>query len=562
MFVRDVAAPNTTSSDTTPPRLELPESLIRDTRSSGAVVSYATWATDAVDGAVPVTCAPPSGAMFPVGTTTVRCTATDAAGNLATGSFTVTVIYDDGFEADLAGWNTSGSAAGVTLSRQDGGHSGAWAVRLANTAASAGTCTLNDVPNRVKMTPGGAYTARLWVRADAPGQTLKLRLREYRPWGDLVGGATSQIVLTTAWQPVSVSYAPMELRTELDFNAYVLGAAPGTCFDADDASIAPDEPPPPPPPADPNLVANPGFEADLTGWNTSGSAAGVTLSRHAGGHSGGWAARLTNTSAGAGTCTLNDAPNVVTTTATGDYTARLWVRAEGPGHTLKLRLREYAGATLVGSAISELPLTTAWQQASVSYAPTSAGASTLDLHAYVSGAAPGDCFDADDASITHESTPPSPPPPNLITNPGFEADLARWNTSGSAAGVALAREAGGHSGGWAARVTNTAASAGTCTLNDAPNAVTTTASGGYTATLWVRADSPGQTLKLRLREYSAATLVGTAIGELTLTTAWQQISVSYTPAAPGASTLDLHAYVTGAPPGTCFLADDATIERN
>jgi hypothetical protein len=38
-----------------------------------------------------VTCDPAPGSTFAVGTTTVRCTAIDAAGNPATGTFTVTV---------------------------------------------------------------------------------------------------------------------------------------------------------------------------------------------------------------------------------------------------------------------------------------------------------------------------------------------------------------------------------------------------------------------------------------------------------------------------------------
>ncbi|MGC8952805.1 HYR domain-containing protein, partial [Chloroflexus sp.] len=46
---------------------------------------------DAVSGAVAVTCTPASGSTFPLGTTTVTCTATDAAGNTASGSFTITV---------------------------------------------------------------------------------------------------------------------------------------------------------------------------------------------------------------------------------------------------------------------------------------------------------------------------------------------------------------------------------------------------------------------------------------------------------------------------------------
>jgi hypothetical protein len=154
----------------------------------------------------------------------------------------------------------------------------------------------------------------------------------------------------------------------------------------------------------------------------------------------------------------------------------------------------------------------------------------------------------------------APADPNLLYNDGFESDLAEWNTSGSSAGVTLTREAGGHSGDWAAKLTNTATSTGGCTLNDSPFIPLTTAPGTYTATLWVRGETAGQTLRLRLREYSGSTLAGTQSTSVTLTTSWQQLTVSYTPATAG-TTLDFNAYIAGAPPGTCFLADDAAISK-
>jgi hypothetical protein len=62
------------------------------TSPQGAEVTYAAaTATDLVDGSVDVSCTPASGSTFPLGTTEVTCTATDAAGNEATGSFNVIV---------------------------------------------------------------------------------------------------------------------------------------------------------------------------------------------------------------------------------------------------------------------------------------------------------------------------------------------------------------------------------------------------------------------------------------------------------------------------------------
>jgi RNA polymerase sigma factor (sigma-70 family) len=78
--------------DTTPPALSLPANkTVQATSSSGASVAYTASATDRVDGPVTPTCVPGSGTTFPIGTTTVMCTARDARGNTASGGFTVTV---------------------------------------------------------------------------------------------------------------------------------------------------------------------------------------------------------------------------------------------------------------------------------------------------------------------------------------------------------------------------------------------------------------------------------------------------------------------------------------
>ncbi len=79
------------------------------TGAAGAVVSFAApMFTDAVSGGGTATCGPASGAVFPIGTSTVTCTAADAAGNVSTSAFTVTVadvttpgeMRGDGFVRD------------------------------------------------------------------------------------------------------------------------------------------------------------------------------------------------------------------------------------------------------------------------------------------------------------------------------------------------------------------------------------------------------------------------------------------------------------------------------
>ena len=78
--------------DITPPVVVPPANmLITEVPIGGQVVHY--FAPEVTDncGAVSFICSPPSGSVFPLGTTTVTCTATDAAGNSAAAVFTITL---------------------------------------------------------------------------------------------------------------------------------------------------------------------------------------------------------------------------------------------------------------------------------------------------------------------------------------------------------------------------------------------------------------------------------------------------------------------------------------
>jgi parallel beta-helix repeat protein len=141
-----------------------------------------------------------------------------------------------------------------------------------------------------------------------------------------------------------------------------------------------------------NLVGNGGFETSLTGW---AALAGCDLSQTAGGHSGSWAATLTNSSTTVQSCTLNDSPNWVTKTVAGSYTASTWVRGDTAGQQVKLRVREYVGTTLVGTGTTTVTTTGSWQQVQVSYPVTTPG-SALDLNVYETGQAVGRTLQVDD----------------------------------------------------------------------------------------------------------------------------------------------------------------------
>lgn len=69
-----------------------PNSTVLTTHPLGVVVTYSAGARDWKGRLVPVTCTPASGTLFPLGETTVTCSATDRRRSTSTGSFLVTVV--------------------------------------------------------------------------------------------------------------------------------------------------------------------------------------------------------------------------------------------------------------------------------------------------------------------------------------------------------------------------------------------------------------------------------------------------------------------------------------
>ncbi len=140
----------------------------------------------------------------------------------------------------------------------------------------------------------------------------------------------------------------------------VAGGTSASAASASSASAPPTE-----------LVANPGFETSLAGW---GSGNGRTLLTRTcvAAHSGACSAELGRTKSG-GDAVLDDSPDTVASTIAGaTYAGSAWVRAPA-GRTVRLRLRELNGSTLVRSTVATLTADGTWRQLLVTSAPTSGG---------------------------------------------------------------------------------------------------------------------------------------------------------------------------------------------
>ncbi|HEV8638763.1 MAG TPA: DUF4082 domain-containing protein [Chloroflexota bacterium] len=192
-------ASHTWTVDPTPPVLTLPAPITSEpTSSAGAVVTYAASATDAVSGPATPSCAPASGALFALGTTAVSCAATDAAGNTATGGFTVTVRDSTAPAVSAsgvpAGWSAT-SPVVVTISASDAVGLGSVSYSLDGAPAVAAPASGTAASVAVPVGGDGAHTLSYWA-TDAAGNasaaaTATVRIDTTPPSGTVAidGGA-------------------------------------------------------------------------------------------------------------------------------------------------------------------------------------------------------------------------------------------------------------------------------------------------------------------------------------------------------------------------------------
>jgi len=198
-----IPAFTTVAQDTTGPVVTVtpPSQTIPATGPTGAPASYSASAVDAVYGSVAVSCDIASGSTFPVGTTTVTCSATDPAGNPGTGTATVTVepwvdtyagMPSISLNSPAPFWASYADYTARVLSinwtiTNSGAHT-AYSVSMTNVSNTngvtnngvatvsygniiAGASTMKTLKYNVPLTTGSWHTVNSATAKDGPGTT-------------------------------------------------------------------------------------------------------------------------------------------------------------------------------------------------------------------------------------------------------------------------------------------------------------------------------------------------------------------------------------------------------
>lgn len=217
---------NVTVRDTAAPKLTLPSGIIAEAIGpAGAAVTYSATATDLVDGDRSVVCDYPSGSTFSLGETTVSCSAADAAGNRANGSFKVTV------KDTKAPTLTLPADINVEASKAGGAD--------VSFAASASDLVDGNVPVLCNPTSGGTFDiATTTVNCSATDNagneasgSFKITVADTTPpvFADVPG---DQVVEATSRDGAPASYTPPSAGDIVD------GARPVDCSPASGSTFA------------------------------------------------------------------------------------------------------------------------------------------------------------------------------------------------------------------------------------------------------------------------------------------------------------------------------------
>lgn len=174
-------------------------------------------------------------------------------------------------------------------------------------------------------------------------------------------------------------------------------------------------------PTGPKDVLRASFEDSLNAWRGYQA----TLSLVQSGRTGAQAARVSMAGAGS-SFSIYPAKRPVRSSVRGArYVASAYVRSQTPGREVCLRIREWSGGALVGSAKSCMTSTSPWKRFPAVEYVVRANGNAVDVYVYEWRARAGDSFDVDAVELVSRSVsaPPQAGPP-APSAPGPEGGIA------------------------------------------------------------------------------------------------------------------------------------------
>ncbi len=171
--------------DNVAPVITVPTSpmVVEATGATGASVTFTASAYDAHDGDVPVTLSPVSGGTFALGDTTVTATATDAAGNTATKTFTVSVRDTTAPVISTQGAQTALTIANATFDSPSlAGASFIPTVDSWTKSNDAGVTSLAALGSRYTASPNGSGDQIAYINSGGLWQVLTATIKSGRTY--------------------------------------------------------------------------------------------------------------------------------------------------------------------------------------------------------------------------------------------------------------------------------------------------------------------------------------------------------------------------------------------
>jgi glucose/arabinose dehydrogenase/PKD repeat protein len=484
------------------------------------------------------------------------------------------LIQNPSFEGSTTGWNGYQS----TIALAHDGVVGTDAARVAYGGTGTSYSILPATRPVKPTTAGVTYTSSAYVKTAGAGKTFCLKIREWSSAGAVAGSAQKCVTGTASWQQFpQVTYTTLGGSGSLEaYISQTSAPAAGDAFEVDGVTLQSgtttggDTTPPEttitsgPPATTTATTAAFAFSASESGSTfacslDSGAFAPCMSPQSYSGLAPGTHTFQVRATDVAGNVDPTPASQTWTVTAPDTTPPTVAVTAPTAGATVTGTATLSANASdnvavskvdfLVNGSVvgtdTTAPYSIAWNSTAVANGPATITARATDSSTNATTSAG---VGVTIANGTAGGT-------NLVTNGSFEGSLTGWG--GYQSTLSLAND--GAVGANAAKVTGNAGVSSFSIYPPKRTVASTTAGRVYTGGAYVRSDTPGRTVCLRIREWNASTLVAAKAVCRTTTAAWSQFAPLPYTATASANQIDIYVSASNPIAGDSFEVDGISL---